>query len=373
MFLRFAGLSRAPNERSLGRALKRMSFRTWPELDRLAGIVAKGSLEDVDCKRWTIDVDGSVISTGQQVERAKHGYNPGHRKNPSYYPILAMLAQTGHVIGHRNRRGNTFDSHGSADFLRKTVRAARSELGLSGVIEVRADSAFFKQDFLRQCDRLGVEYAVKVGMWPWLNVRAVVKKKRERDWVWIDRKQGIQGTFAWLPIPSWNRTERIAIFRKRVNRQPVKGWQLGLFDPDDGYWEHSVVATNKSLKLHALWHFQGGRGVQEKTIGELKSGFALAAVPTLRYAPNTAWQKLNVLAHNLATSFQISTIAKRRPKSLKRTGIFRLQSIATLRFEWLTKAARIVRPRGVAVLRLAENAATRNTYELIRKALDAAA
>lgn len=141
-----------------------MSFRTWPLIDRLSVIVARAALDGVDVRRWTIDIDGSVVTTGLQVERAERGFNPHHRKNPSYYPIVATLAQNGHVIGHRNRRGNVHDSHRSAEFLRETVQAARDELGLRGIFETRADSAFFQRDFLGACDRLDIEYAVKVPM-----------------------------------------------------------------------------------------------------------------------------------------------------------------------------------------------------------------
>jgi hypothetical protein len=373
LFLRFAGLFRAPTDRSLGRALERMSWRTWPELDRLSALVARASLEKVDARRWTLDFDGSVLTTGLQVERAERGFNPHHRKNPSYYPIVCTLAQTGHVVGHMNRRGNVHDSHRSAEFLRRTVREARNELALGGVIEVRTDSAFFQRDFLAACDWLHVEYAVKVPMWPWLNLRGIVKKKDEGDWEWVDRSNGLQGLFAELPIPQWKRVERIAVYRKRVNHEPAKGRQLELFNPDDGFWEYSVVATNKTLGLRALWHFQAGRGVQEKTIAELKSGLAFASIPTQTYSANTAWQKLNVLAHNLITSFQLATTATEKPRTAKRTTRFLLRSIATLRFEWLNRAARLVRPNGAPTLRLVENLATRAVVEKIEKALDEAA
>jgi hypothetical protein len=372
ILLRFAAISRAPTDRSVGRALRRMSFRTWPELDRLSWLVARAVLPGVATKRWTIDIDGSVLTTGLQVERAERGFNPHHRKNPSYYPIVATLAQTGHVIAHKNRRGNVHDSHGSAEFLRHAVGTARQELELKGVMEVRVDSAFFQRDFLSTCDRLGVEYAVKVPMAPWLNLRGIVKKKKKQSaWQWVDRESGLQGLFAELPIPQWKRRERIAIYRKRVGHQPVKGRQLELFNPDDGYWEYSVVATNKRLGLRALWHFQAGRGVQEKTIGELKSGYALASIPTRTYRANTAWQKLNVLAHNVMTSFQLATTAPAKPRTLKRTTLYRLKSIMTLRFEWLAKAARLVRPGGEPVLRLADNRATRTVVEQIERALAA--
>jgi hypothetical protein len=325
----------------------------------------------MEMKRWTIDIDGSVVTAGPHVERAVRGYNPKRRRCPSYYPILATLAQTGHVIGHKNRRGNVNDCHGSDAFLRGVVKRAKSELGLRGLFEVRADTAFFKRDFLVALERLGVEYTVKVGMWPWLNIRSIVHEKRESEWQWVDRQLGLQGTFASLPIAQWGRTERIAIFRKRVSHRPVKEWQLDLFHPDDGYWEYSVVATNKSLGLRALWHFQAGRGAQEKTIGELKNGHAFAAVPTLRYAANTAWQKLNILAHNTVVSFQLLTLPTLRARTSKRTTLFSLRSVATLRFEWLVKAARLLRPGGVPVLRLADNPATRAAYERLDRALAA--
>jgi Transposase DDE domain group 1 len=371
LFLRFIGLSRSPSERSVSRTLKKMTWRTWPVLDRLSRRAVRAATDRLDLKRWTVDIDGSVLTTGLQVERAERGFNPHHRKNPSYYPILATLAQTGHVIGHRNRRGNVHDSHRSANFLRETVRAGRDEFGMKGIVEVRADSAFFQRDFLATCDRLRVEYALKVPMWPWLNLRGVVKKLDDSAWQWVDRNQGVQGIFAELPIPVWGRTERIAIYRKRVNHEPAKGRQLELFNPDDGYWEYSVVATNKTLDLRALWHFHNGRGIQEKTIAELKTGYAFDSVPTNRYAANTAWQKLNVLAHNLATTFQLQTTPTEKPRTLKRTTLYLLRSIATLRFEWLNKAARLIRPAGAPTLRLADNVATRDAFELVQRALAA--
>jgi hypothetical protein len=99
---RFAGVSRTPTERSLGRALRRMSWRVWPALDRLSRWLVREGVQGLGLRRWTVDIDGSVLTTGLQVERAERGFNPHHRKNPSYYPILATLAQTGHVLCHRN-------------------------------------------------------------------------------------------------------------------------------------------------------------------------------------------------------------------------------------------------------------------------------
>ena len=257
--------------------------------------------------------------------------------------------------------------------LRRNVRTVRDELGFSGTVEVRVDGAFFKREFLAACDGCRVEYAVKVPMMPWLNLRAIVKKHPTRDWQWVDRKLGVQALDTVLPIDAWNRTERAVIYRKRINHRSPKSHQLDLFNPDDGEWEYSVVATNKTLTPRALWHFQNGRGTQEKTIGELKSGLAFATIPTNRYSANTAWQKLNVLAHNLVTTFQLATTATEKPRTLKRTALYCLRSINTLRFELLGKAGRLLRPGGAPVLRLASNDATRLAYEKIERELQNAA
>ena len=80
-----------------------------------------------------------------------------------------------------------------------------------------------------------------------------------------------------------------------------------------------TFATNKSLTVQRLWYFAAGRGGQEKTFAELRSQFALDVVPTKSYAANSAWQQLNVLAHNLCRSFQLDTIAETKGISRKRT------------------------------------------------------
>lgn len=373
MLLRFAGVTRAPDERTLSRTLKKLGCKTWSHLDEVNTSVVEQAVTPLKLQRITLDIDGSVLSTGLQVGGAMRGFNPHHRKNPSYYPIMGTIAQTGHVLAHKNRYGNVHDSHGSARFLRRSVRRLREEIRFSSIIELRTDSAFFQEDFLKACDSCRIEYAIKVPMYPWLNLRGVVEQKRQQDWQWVDRKRGVQGLFTDLPIKPWKRTERIAIYRKSVHHAPAKSRQLDLFNPDDGHWEYSVVATNKSLRLRALYDFMNGRGAQEKVIGELKSGYAFDAIPTNTYRSNTAWQKLNILAHNLTTSLQLVTTAVPRRRSLRRTAIVVLKSVRSLRVEWLNKAARIVRPGGRNVLRLARNEATAEIYSTIKKQLRDAA
>jgi hypothetical protein len=370
---RITGLRRIPSRRTLARRLSALRKPDMDEIDRLVLATAAEAIKPLALPRLTIDVDGSVLTTGLTVAGAVRGYNPHHRKNPSYYPILATLAQTGHVLSHRNRPGNVHDSHRAGDFLRSTVARLREALATAAVIEVRADSAFFQRDFLEACEWLEAEYAVKVPMWPYLNLRSLVRKVDPNLWQSVNRAARVEGIFLQLPVPFWNRSEHIAIYRTRRSHMPVKGTQLDLFNPDDGYWEYSIVATNKDLGLAALWHFMNGHGVHEKTLAELKSGFAYDQIPTRDLRANTAWQKLNLLAHNINVGLQVEALRRPRAATHKRTTVFAISSIRTVRFEWLNRAARLIAPAGAQVLRLATNPAVRDTFRQVGQALDQAA
>ena len=65
----------------------------------------------------SIDIDGTVLCTGHKVGGACRGYNPHHRKVPSYYPITAYLADSGHFLRLHNRPGNVNDGASSIPFL----------------------------------------------------------------------------------------------------------------------------------------------------------------------------------------------------------------------------------------------------------------
>ena len=65
----------------------------------------------------------------------------------------------------------------------------------------------------------------------------------------------------------------------------------------------------------------------------------------------------------------MATTAEPKPRTRKRTASFLLRSIKSLRFEWLVKAARLIKPGGRLVLRLARNAATQAAYAELDEAL----
>ncbi len=102
--------------------------------------------------------------------------------------------------------------------------------------------------------------------------------------------------------------------------------------------------------------------------GSSQAGLPL---PTRHYGAYSAWHQLSILAHNVARSFQLDTLAEPKPRSRKRTYAYLLRSMRTLRFLLIARAGRLTRIDGRNVLRLAANPATEQFYAKVAHALAA--
>jgi hypothetical protein len=369
VFRRFAGLRVVPTARTLSRWLKRFTMRTVQRLQALNAAVIGCVLPRDALRTLTVDIDGTVISTGLQVERAFRGFNPHHRKVPSYYPILAHLAETTHVLRLQNRSGNVHDGKASLPFLRDVWTQLAAWRRRPSDVRFRMDGAFFRQDVLKWLAARGAGYAIKVPFYRWLDLQTLIRQQT----AWARVAPDVSGFAVPLALTPWRATVWVAIYRKKVQHRSPKNFQLDLFDPNDGHYEYSAVASNLGFTVRNLWSFMCGRGGQEKTLGQLKGGLGLHSVPTNAYAANSAWQQLVILAHNLLTNFQIETGAVCRGLSRRRTVLPLLQSVQTLRFTLFHRAAVLLRPQGAMVLRLTNNTATRQVFRRIEHALARAA
>jgi hypothetical protein len=366
LFGRFARLLRVPSERTLSRWLKQTTSYYRDRLQVLLREIAFDTFRSARLHRATLDLDGTVIRTGECVDGAERGFNPHHPKDPSYYPLTAHLAQTGQFLGVWNRPGNVHDSVDAVKHLRELIDATRLQLG-AVPLEVRLDGAFCQKAVFDLLEASGVEYALRVPMWQWLHVREKIATRKR----WTRIGPRLQAFSTSHRIEKWDRTERIVVFRKHVSGKSRKNFQLDLFSPDDGHYEYSMVATNKTVSERGVWSFLAGRGGHEKTLAEVKQHLAFATVPTNDWDANSTWQLLSTITHNLVRQFQIETGAVSRPNGRKRTYRFRLPSVRTLRFELIHLPGRIARPNGKSELRIAATPTSRHTIREIERKLAA--
>ena len=125
--------------------LKQFTRRAMDVLIQLNSELLYEQIDKRKLRRLTVDVDGTVVQAGKKVAGAARGFNPHRKKNKSYYPLTAHLAQTGQIIRVRNRPGNVHDSRGSDAFLREVIAELRERFGRSRTAEFRMDSAFLSE------------------------------------------------------------------------------------------------------------------------------------------------------------------------------------------------------------------------------------
>ena len=167
--------------------------------ERLVGEVIGRS----DLRRLTLDVDGSVVSTGLRVEGARRGFNPHRRKVPSYYPITAYESNTGQVLRVCNRAGNVHDGKASVEFLQALFGQLDETLERRHVLEMRMDGAFFREDVIDWLEAQAVQYAIKVPFYRWLGLKQhIVGQRKTSSWICSIPTMGI------LSIRRSSRTRR---------------------------------------------------------------------------------------------------------------------------------------------------------------------
>jgi hypothetical protein len=322
-------------------------------------------LKALNLPRVTLDFDGTVLSCGDKVKWAARGYNPHNRHAKSLYPLLCHVAQTGHFLRAQNRPGDVHDSKQALEVIKAAVSEIRQALPLA-VIEVRLDSAFFQEAIIKYLLREKIEFAIKVPMWKWLNLKQMIMV-RER-WNHANEK------LAWFKRPveieAWGLEVEMTFYREKLSDKPKKGHQLDFFTPDDGVYEHSVILSNKDILAENLLDFYNGRANMEHDIAEIKGEFGFDVIPCRDYQGNGAHQQISTLAYNLVRNFQLDVLNPiARPKTASRTNLFEFASLKTLRFEMITAAGRLINISGTKVLRLSQSTVRRKLFEKIQDGL----
>ena len=365
---RLCELSKIPTDKTLSRWLTRFTNDSIQALVTLNSEIVFEKLQTLRLSTITLELDGTVLTTGAKVAWAFRGYNPQNKHAKSYFPLLVHIAQTGHFLQVKNRPGNIHDGTSFAlQVLRDCIEQVRKNLP-EVRIEVRMDSAFFQEDILKYLLREKIRFAVKVPMWPCMKLKEVINARKR----WFHSGKRL----AWFEKPKdldfWGIEDlAMTFFREKISDKPKKGHQFDLFTPDDGVYEYSVICSNTGLGAANLFDFYNGRAALEHNIAELKGEFAFDSIPTHDYQGNSAFQQISILAHNLTRNFQIDTgIATPRKPGRSRTNVLAFNSLKTLRFESINVAGRLVNTNGRPTLKINACRPRQQLYGKITKAIE---
>src|SRR5438093_3262591 len=193
---RVLGLKVLPDVSTVRRALVECDDRGIEARHELNREQVMDRVQREGLRRVTVDLDGSVLSTRKHAEGSAVGFNKHKKGARSYYPLYCTIAQTGQVFYVLHRSGNVHDSKDAVEFMCLCLERIRE--ALPGVlIEIRMDSAFFRDEVVETLEGLGAQFTISVPFERFAHLKRLVQERR----VWWPATAA--GTFRFFQT-EWN-------------------------------------------------------------------------------------------------------------------------------------------------------------------------
>jgi hypothetical protein len=256
-----------------------------------------------------VDIDDTIKAThGYAKQGAGYGYT-GVKGLNALLAIVSTPLSSPVVAGTRLRRGGTNSARGAARFVADALVTTKA-CGGSGLVTVRADSAYYGHDVIAAARRGGARFSITARMNP--TVVKAISGIKESAWVpihypnaiWDEDEQRLVSDAEVAEVPftaftSRRQSEHISarlIVRRvrRLNPKTVADGQGELFP---GYRHHGVF-TDSPLTMLQAEKSHRAHAIVEQVIADLKAS-ALAQLPSGSFSANSAWLVLAAIAFNL--------------------------------------------------------------------------
>jgi hypothetical protein len=223
----------------------------------------------------------------------------GTLSTPTSAPVIAAT---------RLRKGSTNSVRGAASLVAATLATAR-RCGATGLVVVRADSAFYTADVVAAVRRAGARFSITARQTS--SVKAAIARIAEEAWIPIRYPNAIFDAQAgrWVSDAEVAEIDHTAFASRGTAKQVtarliVRRVKLLLPAGDqqpalvEGYRYHAVF-TDSALTMLQAESCHRGHAIVEQVIADLKNG-PLAHLPSGRFAANAAWLACAAMAHNLS-------------------------------------------------------------------------
>lgn len=255
-----------------------------------------------------LDIDDTIRRTyGYSKQGAGIGYSKVKGLNALIGCVSTPLARPV-IVAARLRRGATNSARGAASFVAEAIRTARA-VGVTGMLVVRADSAFYGEEVVAAARSLGAHFSVTVRMNP--SIRAAITTIGEDAWTAIRYPQAVWDEEArcWISDAEIARVSYTAFVSKPKDRQVtatlivrrVKRLGAGRAQGQGELfttWRFHAVFTDSPLLLVEAEKAHRRHAIVEQVIADLKAS-ALAHLPSGSFNANAAWLLLACLSYNL--------------------------------------------------------------------------
>jgi Transposase DDE domain group 1 len=362
--LRHGGMARlftgvyAPS--TLGSFLRSFAFGHVRQLDAVAARLIAGLarhtplLPDAGQIAY-LDIDDTIRATyGYAKQGAGYGYS-GVKGLNALLAALSTPASAPVIVASRLRKGSANSARGAARLVADALNTSRS-CGATGLLVVRADSAFYGRDVIAAISRAKARFSITARQD--IAVRRAIAAIEEDAWTTIRYPRAVfdpqleqwvsDAQIAETPFTAFaSRGKKHAVTARLIVRRvrdanpdhQVANAQGELFPA----WRHHAVFTDSPLVLVQAEADHRRHAIIEQVIADVKHG-PLAHLPSGRFNANGAWLVLAAMTFNLTRA--AGALASR---------FHAKATTATIRAQLINIAARVVRSARRVRLRLPTN------------------
>ena len=309
---RLFGGARAPS--TLGTFLRCFTFGHVRQLDAVASrfvvnLAAHTPLLPGADQLAYVDVDDTMREThGYAKQGAGYGYTKVKGLNALIATVSTPLAAPV-IVATRLRKGAVNSVRGAARLVTDALVTARSAWA-SGLLVLRADSAFYAHDVIAAAARRGARFSVTARQTP--AVVAAISRIDEAAWTPIRYPNAIwdddegrwisDAEVAEVPFTAFTGrrageqvTARLIVRRvRRLNPATAPAGQAELF----AAYRYHACFTDSPLPMLDAEAAHRGHAIVEQVIADLKDS-AMAHAPSGRFSANGAWLVCAAMAFNL--------------------------------------------------------------------------
>jgi hypothetical protein len=350
----FAGLY-APS--TLGSFLRSFAFGHVRQLDAVSARLVAGLarhcplLRDADQIAY-LDVDDTIRATyGYAKQGAGYGYS-GVKGLNALLAALSTPASAPVIVACRLRKGSANSARGAARLVADALKTSRA-CGASGLLIVRADSAFYGRDIVAAVHRAKARFSITARQD--VAVRRAIASIDDDAWTTIRYPRAVfdaqlgqwvsDAQIAEVPFTAFaSRGKKQAVTARLIVRRVRDANPAHIVADAQGElfpaWRHHAVFTDSPLTLVQAEADHRRHAIIEQVIADLKNG-PLAHLPSGRFNANGAWLVLATMAFNLTRA--AGALASR---------FHAKATTATIRRQLINVAARVVRSARRVRLRL---------------------
>ncbi len=252
--------------------------------------------EQIPIKKYTLDVDSTILTRYGEQEGAKVGYNPKKPGRNAHHPLLAFMSELRMVVNAWLRPGNVASNSNIYKFLKETIAILKDkQIGL-----LRADSGFYGHKFFEYLEEKAINYIIACKMYPTLKRQIKDLKK----WIIVDK--GIQITEFDFKGNNWlGKNRRMVVIRQSERLKP-KAMGKMLFPELEGLKEYryQCYVTNLDLPVKAIWDLYRGRADAENRIKELKYDFGINSFCMDEFWATEAAFRMICVSYNIMSLFR---------------------------------------------------------------------